>query len=452
VKVTLIYPGISGIGFNSYGRGSEGSWISHGLCMLSGYAKEHGYPVNLIDLRALKSWEHFTERIKSERPDVVGITMMSVDYQPAVQAIDIIKEVSPETKVVVGGPHPSLMLHTMTENPKIDYVVTKEGEISFVKLLKDIEDNKADQRVIVGEAPDLDALPYADRDLFPHLESPLASDEFSPPFVTIIAGRGCLYKCSFCQPAERSIFGKNVRRRSVKNVIGELSLLRERYNFKSWMLHDDCITEDTEWVTAFCEEYAKAGFTQPFACQSRSDIICRHEAMVKKMADVGLKLFFIGFESGNQRVLNFLRKGSRVEHNYKSAEICRKYGIKVWANYMMGMPTETKEEVLDTVNMIRSIKPDFYSPAFYTPHPGSDLYDYCIEHDLMIDKGPDGYRRNPTEEKIKGVDYKFLRRAMEDSIGIPHGLGKFIPVVKPFLNRFPRLKRLAYKVVRGSSH
>jgi hypothetical protein len=102
--------------------------------------------------------------------------------------------------------------------------------------------------------------------------------------------------------------------------------------------------------------------------------------------------------------------------------------------------------------MIRAIKPDFYSPAFYTPHPGSDLYDYCIEHDLMIDRGPESYRRNPTEEKIKGIDYKFLRRAMEDSIGIPHGLGKFIPVVKPFFNRFPRLKKLAYKVVRRSYH
>jgi len=452
MKVILIYPGISGIGFNSGGRGSEGSWISHGLCMLSGYAKAHGYPVSLIDMRALKSWDHFAERIKSERPDVVGVTMMSVDYLPAVKAIEMIKQISPETKVVVGGAHPTLMLHTMTSNPDIDYIVTKEGEISFVTLLRDIEAGRADKRVIVGEAPDLDALPYADRDLFSNDESPLSIDDFSTPFVTIIAGRGCLYKCSFCQPAERSIFGKNVRRRSVENVIGELEILRDKYDFKSWMIHDDCITEDTEWVTAFCDAYTKAGFTQPFACQSRSDIICRHEAMVQKMADVGLKLFFIGFESGNQRVLNFLKKGSRVENNYKSAEVCRKYGIKVWANYMMGIPTETKEEVMDTVNMVRTIKPDFYSPAFYTPHPGSDLYDYCIEKNLMIDMGPEGYRRNPTEEKIKGIDYKFLRRAMEESMGIPRGFGKLIPIIKPFLNRYPKLKNLAYRVVRRSSN
>ena len=70
----------------------------------------------------------------------------------------------------------------------------------------------------------------------------------------------------------------------------------------------------------------------------------------------------------------------------------------------------------------------------------------------MIDMGPEGYRRNPTEEKIKGIDYKFLRRAMEESMGIPRGFGKLIPIIKPFLNRYPTLKNLAYRVVRRSSN
>ncbi|MCD6290409.1 MAG: hypothetical protein J7M34_07895, partial [Anaerolineae bacterium] len=88
--------------------------------------------------------------------------------------------------------------------------------------------------------------------------------------------------------------------------------------------------------------------------------------------------------------------------------ICRKNGLVIWANYMLGIPTETKEEVMDTVRMIREIDPDYYSPAFYTPHPGTDLYDYCIEHDLSLITDYNSYRRNPTEPKIKGQDYEFL--------------------------------------------
>lgn len=126
---------------------------------------------------------------------------------------------------------------------------------------------------------------------------------------------------------------------------------------------------------------------------------------------------FIGFESGNQRVLNFLRKGTTVEQNYRAAKICRKYGIKIWANYMVGIPTETKKEVIDTVNMIKKIRPEHYSPAFYTPAPGSDLFAYCEKNNLSLIKNHDNYRRNPTKAKIKGLDYKFLNWAVMESMG-----------------------------------
>ena len=96
-----------------------------------------------------------------------------------------------------------------------------------------------------------------------------------PPFVTIIAGRGCIYNCAFCKPAESLIFGKKVRRRSVANVMGELRMLRDRFHFNSFMFHDDCLIEDREWVAEFCDAYMGEGFTQPFFCQGRADIIVR---------------------------------------------------------------------------------------------------------------------------------------------------------------------------------
>jgi anaerobic magnesium-protoporphyrin IX monomethyl ester cyclase len=81
----------------------------------------------------------------------------------------------------------------------------------------------------------------------------------------------------------------------------------------------------------------------------------------------------------------------------------------------MGLPTETREEVMDTVRLMKEMDPDYYSPAFFTPHPGTDLYDYVVENDLSRITDYDSYRRNPTEPKIKAQDYEFLRRAMAES-------------------------------------
>jgi len=426
VKTTLIYPGIAGRGFNCLSQGMDAGWVSHGLASLSAAAKTQGFEIDLIDLRALESWDHFREELRQRAPDVVGLTMMSVDYNPVKRSLEIIREVKPDTITIVGGPHVSLALEDSLQLPHVDYLMTNEGEVSFPKLLQALKEGRSPkQKVIRGETPDLDRIPFADRDLFLEewrkwgytLDSPEVPfvKELPPPFMTIIAGRGCVYRCSFCKPGEDYIFGKRVRRRSVDNVIEELKVLRDRYHFASFMFHDDCLTEDREWVREFCEKYKAEGFTQPFFCQSRADIITRHPDMVELMADAGLRGYFIGFESGNQRVLNFLRKGTTVKQNLEAAKICRKYGLVIWANYMLGIPTETKEEVMDTVNMIREIDPDYYSPSFFTPHPGTDLYDYCVEHDLSLITDYDSYRRNPTEPKIKGQDYEFLKWARDYS-------------------------------------
>ena len=426
MKTTLIYPGIAGQGFESLKQGMEAGWISHGLARLAAAAKAGGFEVDLIDLRALSSWDNFREVLSERNPDVVGVTMMSVDYNPATQAIAIAKQVKPDLVTVVGGPHVTIALEDALEIPHVDYLVVREGEVAFPRLLQLIDGgDPPPHRVLRGNPPDLDALPFADRGLFLDewrkwgydLDSPEVPfvPELPAPFATVIAGRGCLYNCAFCKPGEDYLFGKRTRRRSVDNVITELHELVERYRLASFMFHDDCLTEDREWVIEFTEKYAAEGLDMPFFCQSRADILVRHEDMVARMATAGLRGYFIGFESGNDRVLKFIRKGTTVEQNVEAARICRKYGIKIWANYMMGLPTESKEEVMDTVRLMKEIDPDYYSPAFFTPHPGTDLYDYAVQHDLSRITDYDSYRRNPTEPKIKGQDYAFLKWAMAES-------------------------------------
>ena len=426
LETTFIYPGIAGRGFNSLKQGMDAGWISHGLASLSAAAQAEGFEVDLIDLRALSGWDHFRAVLAERDPDVVGVTMMSVDYNPTSKAVAIAKEVNPEIVTVIGGPHVTIALEDSLRIPHVDYLVTGEGEIAFPKLLKQIQQgDPPPHRVLRGEPPNLDAISFVDRDLFLDewkqwgydLDSPEVPfvDELPPPFATIIAGRGCLYNCAFCKPGEDYLFGRRTRRRSVDSVIAELHELAEVYDITSFMFHDDCLTEDRAWVTEFTKRYVAEGFEMPFFCQTRADLLVKHEDMVAKMAEAGLRGYFIGFESGSDRVLRFIRKGTTVEQNREAARVCRKYGISVWANYMMGLPTETKEEVMETVRLMKDIDPDYYSPAFFTPHPGTDLYDYAIEHNLSRITNYDSYRRNPTEPKIKGQDYDFLKRAMAES-------------------------------------
>jgi anaerobic magnesium-protoporphyrin IX monomethyl ester cyclase len=426
LKTTLVFAGIAGRGFNSLKQGMDAGWISHGLASLSAAAKAQGHEIDLIDLRALDGWDHFREILAERDPDVVGVTMMSVDYNPARQVVAIAKEVNPGIITVIGGPHVTIALEDSLRIPHVDYLVMGESEVSFPRLLQLIEGgDPPPHRVLRGATPDLDAIPFADRDLFLDewhkwgydIDSPEVPfvEELPPPFATIIAGRGCIYNCAFCKPGEDYLFGKRTRRRSVDNVIQELHMLVEKYHLASFMFHDDCLTEDREWVMEFTDKYIAEGFSLPFFCQTRADIVVKHEDMVARMAKAGLRGYFVGFESGNDRILKFIRKGTTAEQNRQAARVCRKYRIAVWANYMLGLPTETKEEVMDTVRLVKDIDPDYYSPAFFTPHPGTDLYDYVVEQDLSRITDYDSYRRNPTEPKIKGQDYAFLKWAMVES-------------------------------------
>jgi radical SAM superfamily enzyme YgiQ (UPF0313 family) len=163
---------------------------------------------------------------------------------------------------------------------------------------------------------------------------------------------------------------------------------------------------------AFCDRYEAAGFTQPFVCQTRVDTICRYPDMMRRLKDAGLVMASIGFESGNDRVLQFINKGTTREQNVKAAKICRELRIKIWAYNMFGFPTERNAEARDTMRMIRRVDPYRSSAAFFTPHPGSFFYDYCKQHNLSLIDDHDDFVRFPEVDKpkIKNVDYDFMRK------------------------------------------
>lgn len=412
MKISLIYPSLTGCGFNTEGKPILFSQIHEGLCFLSAVCKKEGFnDINLIDLRMLRGWDEFRAKIIEIKPDVVGITLMSPDYNDAMTCIDIIKEVNKNIKVVVGGMHPTVMTDEVGKNGKIDYIIVGEGEIAFPGLLRKLKEGNASERVIKGERPDINKLPFIDREFFDFLELPY--DFFLPiPFVTVLTGRGCSYNCRFCSPAGKVMHGYRVRRRSVNNVIEELKYLCDTYGIKSIQFWDDCFTENRKWVMEFCDKYIREGFSQPFVCQTRADIICKNPDMMQKLKKAGLVMASIGFESGSDRILAFINKGTTLKQNLAAARICRKLGIKIWAYHMFGLPTEKPEEAWDTVKMMKKIRPYRSSAAFFTPHPGSFFYEYCKKNGLSLIGAHDNFVKFPEIDapKIKNVDYDLMRK------------------------------------------
>jgi len=411
MKILLIYPGLVE-GFRSYFLGRD--WVNHGIGFISAVLKKENHEISCLDLRKLSGWAEVEKKINAIDFDLALISVATVDFDPARKIAKIIKRKNPALRVMVGGPHPTLMTSQTEEVKEFDYIFTREAEITLPVILRRYPDIA---RVTQGEMPpDLDALPFADRSFSKHGETPWFSG-LQKPYFSLIGSRGCLYKCTFCQPAERAVFGDRVRKRSANNILDELDLLTREYGMKSFMIHDDCFTQYLSWVEEFCENKNKRGMRQLFACQTRADIVCKHPDIIQKLKNAGLRWVLIGFESGSDRILQFIEKGTTVEQNIRAARICKELGIKIFANYMFGLPTETKEEMMQTAQMIRAIRPDMYSPAVFTPAPGSGLYFYCRDRDLILIKSSSGYRRDADSgAKIKCVDYNFVDKMILESV------------------------------------
>jgi radical SAM superfamily enzyme YgiQ (UPF0313 family) len=408
MKVLFVQVGATD-GWSSFYKGFD--WILHSIGILIAILKREGHTVEYLDCRKFTGFEDIEQAINKIDFNVLMMSLMTVDSDWGEQLAKIVKNNNPETKVVIGGAHATLATSEAVKIKEWDIICTHEFELSLPKMMRDIESGVDLPRVIRGEMPpDLDALPFSDWNAMnqPQGETAVFSGTMKPYF-SLVASRGCPGRCSFCQPSERFAYGNKIRKRSVDNVLAELESLVIKYGMKSYMVHDDNMVQFKSWVLEYCEKKMANPLLKDltFACQGRADMICRAPEMMKSLYDAGLRCILIGFESGSDRVLQFIKKGTSVAQNLKAAEICHSLGIGVFANYLFGVPTETYWEAFQTAMMIRRIKPTHYSPSIFTPHPGTELYQYCLDHNLMLDyKNSTMYKRNAfSGRKIKHQHY-----------------------------------------------
>ncbi len=407
MKVTFVYPGIAMIGFNSLGGDCHDTIsINLGLGYISSYLKKNSnHTTNLIDLRELKGWNHYESELRKRAPDVVGIYCNTVNFDNSIESARRAKKYG--MRVVMGGPHATYDPESLLNTGLVDTVIAGEGETAFYQLVEDLSAGRTPDKVIHGEKiENLDAIPFPDRDLY-NMDRILGGPGIFPypnRYVGIMASRGCHYNCAFCQPLERKIFGRNVRTRSVANVMAEVKEVINKYGSNFIMFECDTLTTQKSWALELCGEMSRIPVA--WGAQSRVDTI--DDELAASMHAAGCMVLFFGFESGSQRILNLLRKGIRPETSVEAGRICRRHKILIFANYMLGTPTETEEDLEMTFRLMKAIRPELHSAAYFSPIPGSDLYEYCKDQDLIKSGAYEEYVRNPTHEKIKGIDYAVL--------------------------------------------
>jgi len=425
MQIQFIWPGVRLPGFDclKMSLSSDATYINHGLSMISAVLKREGHTCYLNDLRSFQNWEQFENTIKNQNFDITLIGFHSVDKDFALQACQIIKRHFPDKPIIAGGPHVTIAQERELAN--IDCIVWGEGEITIVELinLKDLP------KLITGKPVDnLDELPFVDRQLFnSEFEKNAPLLPLLPvPFYTINIGRSCPFNCRFChQSGDNPIFTKKWRVRSVDNFLEEIRMVMADTAIGSFMVHDD-VFPHRKW----CEELiGKMKWRIPFWIQQRSDFICNNEDIIPDLADLGLTWVSLGVESGSQRMLDFLNKGTTVEQNKRAIEILHKNNINIFANFFFGGPTETKDDINLSGELIKKSKFSWHSFSTYTCYPGSDLFKYCIDNDLFLDEHF-SMIRYPYERKIRGVDYDYLFSKMAEFSQYKGELRQYIPKVK----------------------
>ena len=219
----------------------------------------------------------------------------------------------------------------------------------------------------------------------------------------IMTGRGCPYLCAYCATA---IWGRKVRNRSLEHIFKEVEIVKSSYHTVQFTFKDDSFTVNKNRVTEFCNELIKRKLNIKWDCNTRVDLVDKALlCLMKKAGCIGVK---VGIETGSERVLSYIEKGTTLDKARKAAKIFKETGMFWTAYLMMGVPSETKEEVLQSINFMKELKPDYISFSVYEPFPGTKLFDIGVEKGLVCKERnyEDYFNINPKYYYVKDIERK----------------------------------------------
>lgn len=363
-----------------------------GLCYLSAYLKMNGYhDIKGIDLN-IDSVEDLKEILKVNDKNIVGIYCATKTFNESMEIAKIAKE--NKSIVIMGGPHPTLCPEEILQNENVDYVVIGEGEISFYKLVNSLTGNKSFEEIESIEGigyknqdemvikynnniiSNLDSLPFPDRELFDPYK-------YASRAMTAMATRGCPYGCTNCKPALDLICGK-YRIRSVENILTEIKEdVIGKYNYDIVHFVDNDLTVNKKWIREFCNRIIDDEIKFTWGCQG--GIRTLDKDLMTLMKKAGCISIGIGIESGSQRVLDdIIHKKINLIDAKNVVDLANETGIGIHVWFMIGIPLETKDEMMETVNFASYLNASSIGFSISTPWPKTGFHEICETNGFLL--------------------------------------------------------------------
>lgn len=370
--------------------------------------KEKGYEVFWDDGIAEElNYEDWKKRIIAEKPDIIAIETKTPVVKKHWRIINEIKEESREIggwdpKIALMGDHVTALPQESLESSKADYVISS-GDYDFMLLNLANHLNRGEkleggfwfkengQIISSGQSDlskhDLNSLPFIDRELTKWKLYAYKNGNFKyTPGTYMMSGRDCWWgKCAFC--SWTTLFpGKNFRTRSAKKALDEVGLL---INLGAKEIMEDSGTLPVgDWLKEFCDGMIERGYNKKvtMSCNMRISAI-KDPKIWKLMKKAGFRFILFGLESANQKSLDRISKNLNVEEIEPGLRMCKEAGLEPHITAMIGYPWESKEDACKTVelakNLFRKGYIDTLQATIVIPYPGTPLYKYCKENNLL---------------------------------------------------------------------
>ncbi len=332
------------------------------------------------------------------KPDMIVIpaTTPSI-YNDIKQASELKKTLGGKPLTILIGSHVSaLPEQTLKIDPGINVIARGEYDYTLRDIAFSIDKNQGLEGVLgityrkgnyIRKNPDRPFIENLDELPFPawhHIDPRKYFDAGKLyPFLTIIAGRGCPNYCSFCL-LPQTLYGRKYRLRSAESIADEIEHDLKMFPYlKEIMFEDDTLTANKERCREICEEIMRRGLHRKlsFSGNSRADIF--DPELFSLMKKANFRMLVVGFEFGDQKVLNSVRKGETIENMKRFSKVAKKAGLRLHGCFMIGGPGETMESANKTIQLIKNLACDTIQVSALIPYPGTEFYDYCQRNNLI---------------------------------------------------------------------
>ena len=377
------------------------------LCQIAAVIEDIAKEVKIIDAQKNNlSQKELANQIAEYKPDIVGLTVLMDQYaQVAPITTKIVKNISKNIITVLGGVYAMANPERAMKDENLDYVVRGEGEYVFKQLIGfysgacDLPERgicfrkkgtgKLENRGHAEFIKNLDDLPkpaYHLIDFLSYYNKPSIRNSIERPknfpYVRIITSRGCPEKCSFCQVP--SLQGSFFRHRSPDHVCDEIEWLKKEYGIKEIIFDDDNLLTNTRRAKQLFKRMIERGLTMPWWYSSVA-VFRLDEEMIDLMIESGLQNMNIAIEAGSERVTrDIVLKPLNYEHAKKMVTYARKKGLFVAANFIIGFPTETWQEIRQTIKLAEELDLDYAKIFIAIPLRNTEMYDLAVQTDSII--------------------------------------------------------------------